>query len=217
MPTSWTDFLPAFWDGLEVTLKVTAWGAVLALVVSFVSGLCRLSKLWIVRTVTGVYVEIFRGTSLLIQLFWLYFALPILGLELPKLTAAVLAVGLNFGAYGSEIVRSSILAVPKGQWEAAIALNLTPYQRLVRVIFPQAFVRMLPPFGNQMIELVKSTSLVYFITMADLTYQAMILRNNYISWTWEILTLLLVFYFVISAGIALLVRLLERKMTAGRV
>ena len=98
-----------------------------------------------------------------------------------------------------------------------MALNMKPWQRLVHIVIPQAFVRMLPPFGNLLIELVKSTSLVYFITMADLTYQAMVLRNNYISFTTEILALLLLIYFVISAVVAFGIRMLERKMAAGRM
>ncbi|HUC93999.1 MAG TPA: ectoine/hydroxyectoine ABC transporter permease subunit EhuC [Paenibacillus sp.] len=217
MPSSWIDFLPSLLEGAKVTVQVAVAASVLAIIASFTAGLCKLSRLWAVRAATAGYVEIFRGTSLLIQLFWLYFALPFLGIELPKMWAAILAVGLNFGAYGSEIVRSSILAVPKGQWEAALALNMKPWQRLVHIVIPQAFVRMLPPFGNLLIELVKSTSLVYFITMADLTYQAMVLRNNYISFTTEILALLLLIYFVISAVVAFGIRMLERKMAAGRM
>lgn len=103
-----------------------------------------------------VYVEIFRGTSLLIQLFWIYFALPmVLDIRMSAMTAAILALGLNYGAYGSEVVRSSILAIPKGQIEASIALNMTPFQRMRRIIFPQAWTMMLPGFGNLQIELLK--------------------------------------------------------------
>ncbi|PAK50759.1 ectoine/hydroxyectoine ABC transporter permease subunit EhuC [Paenibacillus sp. 7541] len=217
MPSSWIEFLPTLLKGAEITVIVALLSAVLAIVAAFIAGLGRLSKLWIVRTVMAVYVEVFRGTSLLVQLFWLYFALPFIGIELPKMAAAVLAIGLNFGAYGSEIVRSAILAVPKGQWEAAVALNMKPWQRMWNIILPQASLRMLPPFGNQLVELIKSTSLVYFITMADLTYQAMVLRNNYISWTTEILILLLLMYFVMATLVSVGVKLLERKLTAGRL
>ncbi|WP_454190790.1 ectoine/hydroxyectoine ABC transporter permease subunit EhuC [Paenibacillus sp. Marseille-Q7038] len=217
MPNSWIDFLPSLLKGAEITVLVAFFSSILAIIVSFIVGLLRLSKLWIVRTVSAIYVEIFRGTSLLVQLFWLYFALPFIGIELPKMLAAILAIGLNFGAYGSEIVRSAVLAVPKGQTEAAIALNMKSWQRLTHVILPQASLQMLPSFGNQMVELIKSTSLVYFITMADLTYQAMVLRNNYISFTTEILVLLLLMYFVIATLVSIAVRLLERKLTTGRL
>lgn len=209
--------LPLLLEGAKVTVLVAVLAGFVAFAAAVTAGLCKLSRWWAVRTATSVYVELFRGTSLLVQLFWLYFALPFLGVELPKLLAAVLAVGLNYGAYGSEIVRSSILAVPKGQWEAATALNMTPYERMMRIIFPQAFVRMLPPFGNLMIELIKSTSLVYFITLADLTYQAMLLRNNYYPMTPYIFALLLLFYFVIAYSVSLCTRWAERKAAAGRV
>lgn len=217
MPNSWIDFLPSLLKGAQITVLVAFFSSILAIIVSFIAGLLRLSKLWIFRAISAIYVEIFRGTSLLVQLFWLYFALPFIGIELPKMLAAILAIGLNFGAYGSEIVRSAVLAIPKGQTEAAIALNMKPWQRLWHVILPQASLQMLPSFGNQMVELIKSTSLVYFITMADLTYQAMVLRNNYISFTTEILVLLLLMYFVIATLVSMAVRLLERKLTSGRL
>lgn len=217
MPNSWIDFLPLLLEGAKITVTIAFFSSLVAIVVSFIAGLLRLSKLWILRTLSTIYVEVFRGTSLLVQLFWLYFALPFIGIELPKMFAAILAIGLNFGAYGSEIVRSAVLAVPKGQWEAALALNLSPWQRLWNVILPQASLQMLPPFGNQMVELIKSTSLVYFITMADLTYQAMVLRNNYVSFTTEILVLLLVIYFVITTLVSMAVRLIERKLISGRL
>ncbi|WP_159888232.1 ectoine/hydroxyectoine ABC transporter permease subunit EhuC [Paenibacillus puerhi] len=217
MISSWTQLLPLPLQGARITIVVALLSAGVALVLSIAVGLARLSGLRAIRWLSTIYVEFFRGTSLLIQLFWLYFALPFVGIELPKLLAAVLALGLNYGAYGSEIVRSSILAVPKGQWEAAIALNMKPWQRMLYVIIPQAFVRMLPPLGNLLIELVKGTSLVYFITLADLTYQAMVLRNNYIAWTPQILALLLIMYYMINALIAFAIRLIERKASVGRL
>jgi polar amino acid transport system permease protein len=103
-------------------------------------------------------------------MFWFYFALPHFGIVLPAFAVAVITMGLNYGAYASEIVRSSILAIPKGQTEAAIALNMTPRQRMWRVILPQAFRLMLPGFGNISIELLKGTALVSLITLNDLTY-----------------------------------------------
>ncbi|BCJ86709.1 ectoine/hydroxyectoine ABC transporter permease subunit EhuC [Effusibacillus dendaii] len=165
----------------------------------------------------AVYVEFFRGTSLLVQMFWLFFALPILGIELEPMTTGVLALGLNYGAYGSEIVRSSIQAIPKGQTEAAIALNLTSFQRMRSVILPQAFTLMLPAFGNLLIELLKGTSLVSLITLSDLTFTGMLMRTANIARTPEILGLILVIYFVLAYSLTLVVRWLERRVSAGRV
>ncbi|TDF97196.1 ectoine/hydroxyectoine ABC transporter permease subunit EhuC [Paenibacillus piri] len=217
MESAWIQIVPMLFAGAKVTLEVAALSSILALAISLAAGLCRLSQYKLIRFIVTVYVELFRGSSLLIQLFWLYFALPFAGIELPKLTAAVLAFGLNYGAYGSEVVRSSILAVPKGQWEAALALNMRRWQSLLYVILPQAGVRMLPPFGNLAIELIKGTCLVYFITLSDMTYQAIVLRNNYIDWTPEILMLLLLMYFAITSLVSFGIRKAERSMAAGRL
>lgn len=213
---SWQQLVPLLLEGAIVTVEVTLYSAALALVVSVLAGLGLLSGFAPIRLITRAYVEVFRGTSLLVQLFWLYFALPFAGVALPQLAAAVIAISLNFGAYGAEVVRGSILAVPQGQWEAAKALNMTYWQQMRIVIFPQAFVRMLPPFGNLSIELLKSTSLVYFITLTDLTYQAMVLRNNYLTLTPHIFALLLLIYFLLAGIITVAFRWSERCLTQGR-
>jgi polar amino acid transport system permease protein len=188
---------------------------ILAFILAFLAGFGRLSKHRALRILAATYVEVFRGTSLLVQLFWIYFALPILGLSLPPLIAGVLALGLNAGAYGSEVVRSAILAVDTGQTEAGIALNFTPWQRMLRIILPQAFVMMLPAFGNLQIELLKGTALVSLITLSDLTYQAMILNASTLKTT-EIFSLLLIMYFLIAWPLTRGVRWLEQRLSVGR-
>ncbi len=119
-----------------------------------------------------LYVEIFRGTSALVQLFWLFFVLPQFGVMIDAFAVAVLALGLNVGAYGSEVVRGAIKSVARGQWEASIALNMSRAQMLRRIILPQAFIAMIPPWGNLFIELLKSTALVSLITLSDLAFRA---------------------------------------------
>ncbi|WP_213584097.1 ectoine/hydroxyectoine ABC transporter permease subunit EhuC [Paenibacillus sp. J2TS4] len=211
------DFLPPLMRGVKITLLVMIYSTIVAFLMSFIAGLGRLSKYRVIRFATVVYVEVFRGTSLLVQLFWIYFALPMLiDVRVSAITASVLALGLNYGAYGSEVVRSSILAVPRGQTEATIALNMTPGQRMRLVILPQAFVRMLPSFGNLLIELLKGTSLVSFITVMDLTYQGMILRSYSNYHTTEIFIMLLITYFVIAYALTLIVRWFEKRAAAGR-
>jgi len=217
MDAPWRSFLPLLWEGFATTLEVAVYSAAAALLMSAAGGLCRVSANRAVRLTAKLYIELFRGIPLLVLLIWVYFALPFAGLELPKLAAAVLAIGLNYGAFGSEIVRSAIEAVPPGQREAAVALNFTPVQRMMHIILPQALNRMLPPFGNLLIELVKATSLIYFITLSDLTYQAMILRNNFLPWTPHIFGLLLVLYFLISSVVSASVGWLERRLSEGRV
>ncbi|HIW32854.1 MAG TPA: ectoine/hydroxyectoine ABC transporter permease subunit EhuC [Candidatus Paenibacillus intestinavium] len=211
------DLLPPLLKGLKITLLLTIYSIALALCIAFLTGLARLSNFTIIRVMAMVYVEIFRGTSLLVQLFWMYFALPVLlDIHLSAMSAAVIALGLNYGAYGSEVVRSSILAVPKGQIEASISLNFTPLQRMRRIILPQAWVMMLPGFGNLQIELLKGTSLVYLITLTDLTYQGMMLRSYDMSQTTAIFIWLLFFYFITSYLLTLLIRLAERRAVVGR-
>jgi polar amino acid transport system permease protein len=208
------DYLPALMKGAWVTVQVTAFATLLWVPMAVLAGLSRLSRRKSLRAIAGTYIEIFRGTSALVQLFWLFFALPLLGIRLTPLTAGVLALGLNIGAYGAEVVRKAVLAVPKGQKEAAIALNMTPLQRMVRVVFPQALVAMLPPFGNLMIELLKSTALVSLITLSDLTFQAQLLRSA-TGQTAAIFSLILVIYFVMAYAITLIVRAIERRVSFG--
>lgn len=202
-------------QGLKVTTITTVLGIILGFFISFLVGFGRLSNYRFVRFLSTLYTEIFRGTSLLVQLFWIYFALPILGLRLPAMATAILALGLNAGAYGSEVVRSSILAVPAGQTEASIALNMTSWQKIKLVILPQALVMMLPGFGNLQIELLKGTALVSLITLADLTYQGMILNTSTLR-TAEIYTLLLIIYFIISWPLTRGISYLEKRLSVWR-
>jgi polar amino acid transport system permease protein len=202
--------------GAGVTIQILVASTILAFAIAFIAGLGRVSKHLLIRKLTAVYVEIFRGTSLLVQMFWIFFALPLaFGLELSPFWAGVIALGLNYGAYASEIVRGAITAIPKGQTEAAIALNMTRWQRMRLVILPQAFRIMLPGFGNISIELLKGTSLVSLITMADLTYQGLTLRNTNISHTTEIFLSLLILYFILALPLIFTTRYLERRASRG--
>lgn len=170
------DFLqtygPRFLDGALVTCALFVLAALVACCVAFAAGLGRLSPFWPLRTVATIYIEVFRGTSLLVQLYWIFFVLPLFGISLPKFEAGFLSVGLNVGAYGAEIVRGAIQAVPRGQYEAGYALSMSPAKRMRRIILPQALVLMLPPWGNLMIELLKGTALVALIAVPDLMFVA---------------------------------------------
>lgn len=204
--------------GLSVTIQLTLGGAVLGVVAAVIAGLSRISMIMPLRWLAAAYIEIFRGTSALVQLFWFYFVLPLFGLSLNATTVGILVLGLNAGAYGAEVVRGAILAVPKGQWEAAISLNLSRWKTMRRIILPQAVPAMLPPAGNLLIELLKNTSLVSLITITDLTFSAQILRAETLKTT-EIFSLVLVMYFAAAMVIALLMRILERWLarSQGRV
>lgn len=201
-------------DGLWITLQLLVYSAALAVVIAFAAGLMRLSPLRSVRFVAAVYVEFFRGTSALVLMFWLFFALPLLGWQLDPLWAGTLALSLSYGAYGSEVVRGAVKAVAPGQREAAIALSLTPWQRMRRVILPQAIPEMLPTFNNQLVELLKGTALASAVTIGDLTFQAQSVRLA-TGDSAEVYGLILGMYFVIAFVLTRLMRLLERWAKAN--
>ncbi|API94289.1 ectoine/hydroxyectoine ABC transporter permease subunit EhuC [Virgibacillus sp. 6R] len=184
---------------------------------AFIAGLCRMSSNMFLRKFTGFYVEIFRGTSLIVQLFWLYYAIPMLfGIELgSNWWAGVIAISLNYGAYMSEIVRGSILAVTKGQSEAATALNMSRYQRMRFVILPQAIRMMLPEFGNYSIQMLKATSLVSLIGMEDILYHGNIIRSTNLSQAPTVYLLVLVFYFILALPLIFLTRKMESFSKKG--
>ncbi|MEV0489564.1 ectoine/hydroxyectoine ABC transporter permease subunit EhuC [Streptomyces atratus] len=208
--SAFSDNLPQLRSGLWVTLQATVLGSLLALLLSFVLGLMAISRMLAVRGASRVVVEFFRGTSLYIQLFWLYYAMPPLtGYELTPLLCGVVAFGLNYGAYGSEVVRGAINSVPRAQHEAAVALNLTPVQRMRKVILPQAWVQMIPPFTNLLIQLLKCTPLLWLISAADLMTVIQQLRDRTGETLTAYLTLLAV-YFVLAYALTLLMNLLER-------
>ncbi|WNI24631.1 ectoine/hydroxyectoine ABC transporter permease subunit EhuC [Streptomyces sp. ITFR-16] len=209
--SAFADDLPQLRSGLWVTLEATVLGALLALLLSFVLGLMSISRLLLSRGVSRVVVEFFRGTSLYVQLFWLYYAMPPLtGYELTPLVCGVLAFGLNYGAYGAEVVRGAINSVPRAQYEAAVALNMTPLHRMRKVILPQAWVQMIPSFTNLLIQLLKATPLLWLLSVADLMTAIEKLRTR----TGETLTAyvtLLACYFVLAYALTLLMNLLERS------
>jgi polar amino acid transport system permease protein len=209
------EYAPLLWQGLLTTLLVTVLGGALCLVVAFAAGLARLSKHWILRWPAGVFIEVFRGTSLLVQMFWLFFALPFFGIQLHPLTAAVLALGLNEGAYAAEVVRGAIASRAKGQTEACIALGMEPALRLRRIIIPQSIPAMLPPFGNVMVDLLKNTSLVSLVTVADLTFSAQMIRST-TGQTTAIFITILVMYFALSYLLTLLTSWLEKRFALDR-
>ncbi|MFJ9715007.1 ectoine/hydroxyectoine ABC transporter permease subunit EhuC [Streptomyces sp. NPDC101213] len=206
--TAW--FLPGIW----VTVQVTVYAAALGAVISFGIGLARGSRYWIVRFLAGTYFEVFRGMSALVLMFWMFFALPLFGWQLVPLWAGVSALGLTYGAYGSEIVRGSLAAVAPAQKEAGIALNFTRWQRLRLIELPQAWPAMVPPFNNLLIELLKGTALVSVITVADMTFAGNLLRLG-TNETAPVYTLLLVLYFVLAFLLTRGMRLLERRAKAG--
>lgn len=202
------DHLPDFQDGLVITLELTAGGTVLMFILAFALGLASTAPSVIVRGASRVVVEFFRGTSLLVQMFWLFFVLPLFGVQISPILCGIIALGLNYGAYGAEVVRGSLAAVPGPQREAAVALGFSPFDRFRRVVFPQAWVQMIPPLSVLIIQLLKGSAIVSMITLVDLTAQGEILRNATGN-TWLAYGLVLILYFIIAYVIAGIMRGVE--------
>lgn len=203
-----------FLSAARTTLSLVAASTVLTVIIAFVTGIGRLSPWLPVRWFCIGYIEIFRGTSALVQLFWLFYVLPLFGPRIEPFTAGVLGVSLNVGAYAAIVVEASIRAVPKAQYEAAIALNMSTFNRMRRIILPQAIRLMIPPFGNLAIQLFKLTALVSFIGISDLTYTAYQLNQTTYR-TVEVFTIVLFMYFAIGLCITIGMKVLETHYSRG--
>ncbi|GGN99315.1 amino acid ABC transporter permease [Nocardia rhizosphaerihabitans] len=213
-------------DGLPFTVWATVGGIALTIVLSSVAGIALLSRYRLPRVLARIYVESLRGSSEVVQLFFFAVALPIfLGVSLGAtdrglLVIGILVLGLNHGAYGAEIVRGAIRSVPAGQVEAAIAVNLSPRQRLWRIVLPQAVVEMLPSFNNLFIQLLKGTALLSFIAVPEIFKKADELRAvpAFSRELGLIYLVELVAYLLIAAVITVVMRALEQiaARRAGR-
>lgn len=207
--------MPRLLWGAVVTLEVTFLSALLALVLSFVAAFARASHWRAVRWTATAYVELLRGTSAIVQLFYLFFILPAFGVSLDAMTTAVVGLGMNMSAYGSEVVRAGLSGIGNGQREAALSLGLNRFLTYRLVIIPQALALMMPSFGNLLIELIKATSLVSLITLTDLTFSGrqMVVTTGQTTLVWA---LVLVIYFAISYPLTFLVRRAERRAARFR-
>lgn len=210
----WTGYIGLILDGALVTIQLTLMGSILALAMAFVAGLARLSRFAAVRILATAYIEFFRGTSIFVQLFWVYFVLPFFGITLSPLQSGILALGLNVGAYGAEVVRGAVQSIGREQYEACIALNLNRWKSMYHIILPQALLVMLPTFGNNAIELLKATAVVSLISLSDMTFQAQVVRAQTGNTLVPFATILIL-YFAMACVISYGVRGLERRMARG--
>jgi polar amino acid transport system permease protein len=205
-------YLPNLIDGAIVTVKVAVLGLILFFIVSFLAGIARGHFKGVSKWIAIIYIETFRGTSLLVILFWLFFVLPEFGILLSPLTAGVLGLGLNYGAYGAEVVRGAVNSVTKGQSEAATALNMTPNKYLTRIVVPQVFVITLPGLTNLAMELIKGTSLVAGITIGELAFAAMKLNAIFFQ-PIEVFGIALLFYYFFAQFVRLISSYLEDRFS----
>jgi polar amino acid transport system permease protein len=209
-------FVRVLLEGVSITVLATLGGIALTIVLAFVAGLGMLSPSKTLRVLSRIYVEGLRGTSEVVQLFWIFFALPLLvGFQIVPIWAGILVLGLNHGAYGAEIVRGALQSVPRAQVEGAIALSLTPTQRMVRVLIPQAIVEMLPPFNTLFIQLLKSSALLSFVSIAEMTTLVnQRLAPNFQQDLWLVFLVELLFYLALALVITAVMRLLESAAAA---
>ncbi|MDR7152398.1 polar amino acid transport system permease protein [Hydrogenophaga palleronii] len=211
------EILPILAEASVVTLQATLMGFVLALVLGLVFSVGRMAgPAWLRLAVAGV-VEFVRSTPLLIQIFFLYYVMPEFGLTIDAMPAGVLALGLHYGAYCSEVYRAGLENVPKGQWEASLALNLSPLTTFKDVILPQAIPPIVPALGNYLVALFKETPLLSVIAVLELMQTAKILGSESFQYT-EPITLVGLFFLVFSLVSAALIRRVEQrlKQRAGR-
>jgi len=204
-------FIP---DGILVTFKVTVGAILLAIVFGLVAGLGRISGNRLINGAASLYVEIIRGVPLLVQLFYIYYALGRF-VKIPDIFSAIIAMAFCYGAYMAEIFRAGIQSIPKGQMEAALSLGMSRKQAMQQVILPQAFKVVLPPIGNEFIALLKDSSLVSILAVADLLRRG----REYASETFnyfETYTVIALIYLIMTLFFSKLISLMEERLNEGR-
>lgn len=175
------NFMPQVFEGLKTTLLVFALTLILSIPLGVIIALGRISKIKVLNSITGIYIYIFRGTPLLLQILFIFFGLPLFGISLNRLPAAILAMVLNYGAYFGEIFRAGINSIDRGQVEAAEVIGMSKRDTFFRIILPQALKRVFPPVSNEVVTLVKDTALVYVVGLDELLKVAKIASNRLTS------------------------------------
>lgn len=207
-----TEFLPELMTGLYYTLIISVVGLLFGYVLGAVFGLGRISKNKLLYGIATVYVEVIRGTPILVQAIWIYFALPlIIQYTLDPVVAGIIVIAINSGAYIAEIVRGAVQSIEKGQMEAGRSLGLSHGQTMRYIIWPQAFKRMIPPMGNQFIISIKDTSLLSVILVPELIFQGRLIVANHFNAV-EIYTTVAAFYLAITLSLSIALRRLEKRL-----
>ncbi|GAA0340707.1 ABC transporter permease subunit [Bacillus carboniphilus] len=213
MQSHYIKSLPFLFEGIVWTLLITFIGLFLGFIIGAITGLGRISKNKFFRGISSVYVEVIRGTPILVQVLFIYYGLSedIIGFNIDKLTAAISAIAVNAGAYIAEIVRGAVESVDKGQHEAGRSLGLSRRQTMRYIIWPQAFKRMIPPLGNQFVISLKDTSLFSVIAVGEVLYMGKQYYNVNFS-QFQTLIMVCLFYLAITIPTAIYLRRLERKL-----
>ena len=206
------EILPRLGRAAVVTLQATIIGYLLALIIGLVFALLRRSQRRLISMSAREVVEFIRSTPLLVQIYFVYFVLPEFGIALSAWVAGLLALGLHYGCYTSEVYRAGLDGVPKGQWEAATALNLSIYRAYRDIILPQAIPPIVPALGNYLIGIFKETPLLSVIAIIELLAQAKIIGSETFRYL-EPITLVGVFFLVMSLCAAALIRAVEHRLS----
>jgi His/Glu/Gln/Arg/opine family amino acid ABC transporter permease subunit len=204
----------ALLGGLALTVGLTFIVIMLALVLAIPVALLRMSPNLALRTAAGIYVEVIRGTPLLLQLVYIYYVLPSIGINLNPVVAAIVGLTLNYTAYMSEVYRGGILAVPRNQWEAAATVGMTRARAFRRIILPQALNIVTPTLGNYFISLFKDTALASVVTVQELTFTGQIISARSYQY-FTIYTATGILYLAVGYPSALFVRWLEKRSRRG--
>lgn len=208
---AWEVFPEIVVDGLRITLLATVLGSALAYALGLLLTLLRRSPIRLVSSTAWAFIELVRSTPLLVQIFFFFFVLPDFGVRFDPLTTGVIALGVHYATYCAEVYRAGIEAVPVGQWEAAVALNLPRIRTWTAVILPQAVPRVLPALGNYTISMLKETPLLLMIGVLDIVGVANQLGSRAFRYV-EPITIAGVLFLVLSYSASLLVRGMERRV-----
>jgi len=221
--TAFKYLVPSLRDGLWIVLEATILGFFLAIVLGLFIAIGRISKIKILKGILVVFLEFIRGTPLLVQLVYMYYVVPLLlsaivqtwnpgyQVRISSLVAGTIGLGVNYGCYISEVIRSSIVSIDGGQTEASLALGLTKKQALFKIIIPQALRNSIPVFGNYLVMMLKDTSLLAYVSVSELLLRT----QSYASQSFltiESYTILAGFYLILSLPLSQLVKLVEKKM-----
>jgi polar amino acid transport system permease protein len=209
-PEPFKDILLFIPDGIAKTFQVTVFSIVFATIVGLIAGLGRITRITILNRIATIYIEVIRGIPLLVQLFYIYYALAKI-IQVPDIGAAIIAMTVCYGAYMGEIFRAGIQAIPKGQMEAALALGLSRTQALRKVILPQTIRIVLPPIGNEFIALLKDSSLVSILAVSDLLRRGREFASTTFQY-FEAYTVVALVYLVMTLFFSRLVALMEERL-----
>lgn len=206
-------FTNLVWEAAEITIKIGIFSFILALILAVIVGSLRSANIpKLLKSILTIYVEFFRGTPLMVQLFIFYYGLPSFGMKVDPILASVLTMGLNSGAYLSEVVRAAVLSVDRGQYDAAAVLGYNHIQTTIHIVLPQAFRIAVPTFMNGFSSIVKETSLVSVLPIIELTK----LGNQIYAKTYhpfEVYISLAIIYFIMTYTVTFLAKWIERRLS----